>query len=165
MQSKKGFIVTAIALAAITAGSFAVWMIPQNSTTQFVMSNPKDNLDALIDQQATISDSDKEEFDKMIAGQITHENYIAIAEVSSSQINSMIVSIVESDVPEEWQISYSEFMNSLRAYNSYLRETIVVAEKIKSTPDADISQERATLDKYITQARESKTKSADSRPA
>ena len=165
MQSKKGFVVTAIALAAITAGSFAVWMIPQNSTTQFVVSNPKDNLDALIDQQATISDSDKEEFDKMITGQITHDNYIAIAEVSSSQINSMIVSVVESDVPEEWQNSYSEFMNSLRAYNSYLRETIVVAEKLKSIPDADITEEMATLDRYIAQAQESKTKSADSRPA
>lgn len=165
MQSKKGFIITAVVLGAITAGSFAVWMMPQNSHTQLVVSNPKDNLDALIDQQKTIADSDKEEFDKMLTGQITYDNYIAIAEVSSSQINSMIISIMDSDVSGDWSASYSAFAESLRAYNSYLRETLVIAEKLKADPTADISQEKVKMDEYLSQAQESKTKSDDSRPA
>ena len=165
MQSKKGFIITAIALGAITAGSFAVWMIPQTTHTQITMSNPKDNLDALVDQQKTIADSDKEEFDKMISGQITYDNYISIAQVSSSQINSMIISLMDSDVSGEWKESYSAFMDSLRGYNSYLRETIVIAEKLKSDPSSDISQEKANIEKYLSQSQESKAKSDNSRPA
>lgn len=165
LQSKKGFIITAIALGAITAGSFAVWMIPQNSHTQLVVSNPKDNLDALVDQQKTISDSDKEEFDKMMSGQITYDNYISIAQVSSSQINSMIINMMSSDVSGQWHDSYSAFLDSLRGYNSYLKETIVIAEKLKSDPAADVSAEKANMEKYLSEAQDSKAKSDSSRPA
>lgn len=165
LKSKKGFIITAIALAVITAGSFAVWMIPQNSQTGIVMSNPKDQLDALIDQQKTIADSDQEEFDKLLAGQITPENYIGIADVSSSQIRSMIISITEPNVPQEWKASYSSFAEALRAYNTYLRETTVIAEKLKAEPTADVSQEKASLAQYLSQVKDSLSASNDSRPA
>jgi hypothetical protein len=165
LKSKKGFIITGIALAAITAGSFAVWMIPQNSQTGIVISNPKDQLDALIDQQKTIADSDREEFDKLLAGQITPDNYIGIADVSSSQIRSMIISITEPNVPQEWKASYSSFAEALRAYNTYLRETTVIAEKLKTEPTADVSQEKASLEQYLTQVKDSLAVSNDSRPS
>ena len=105
MQSKKGFIITGIVLAAITAGSFTIWLIPQNNQSVVTISNPKDQLDALIDQQKTISESDFVEFDKLISGQITPDNYLGIADVSSSQIRSMIISITSPDVPSNWKSS------------------------------------------------------------
>lgn len=165
LQSKKGFIITGIVLAAITAGSFAIWFVPQDSQTKFVISNPKNELDALIEQQKTIADSDKVEFDKMIAGQITHENYIAIAEISSSQINSMIISIIESDVSQEWHESYAAFGNYLRSYNTYLRETIVIAEKLKADPTADVTEEISKLDQYLSDAQTFLAESNSARPA
>ena len=165
MQSKKGFIITAVVLAAITGASFSIWFIPQDTQTKIVISNPKDELDALIDQQKTIADSDKEEFERMITGQITHDNYIAIAEVSSAQIRSMIISITEPDVSQEWHASYFALAESLRGYNTYLRETIVVAEKLKADPTTDIAQERANLDQYLVQVQESLSASNDARPA
>lgn len=165
MKSKKGFIITAGVLAAITVASFAVWFIPQNNQSSIVISNPSDELDALIDQQKAISESDKIEFDKMLSGQITPENYIAIAEISSGQIRSMIISITEPDVPEQWMQSYSALADSLRAYNTYLRETTVIAEKLKSDPASDITEDKAKLEQYLTQAQDSLAASNDSRPA
>ena len=165
LKSKKGFIITAGVLAAITVASFAVWFIPQNNQSSIVISNPSDELDALIDQQKAISESDKIEFDKMLSGQITPENYIAIAEISSGQIRSMIISITEPDVPEQWMQSYSALADSLRAYNTYLRETTVVAEKLKSDPASDITEDKAKLEQYLTQAQDALAASNDSRPA
>lgn len=165
LKSKKGFIITAGVLAAITVASFAVWFIPQNNQSSIVISNPSDELDALIDQQKAISESDKIEFDKMLSGQITPENYIAIAEISSGQIRSMIISITEPDVPEQWMQSYSALADSLRAYNTYLRETTVIAEKLKSDPASDITEDKAKLEQYLTQAQDSLAASNDSRPA
>ena len=165
MKSKKGFIITAGLLAAITVASFAVWFIPQNNQSSIMIANPSDELDALIDQQKAISESDKIEFDKMLSGEITPENYIAIAEISSGQIRSMIIAITEPDVPEQWMQSYSALADSLRAYNTYLRETTVIAEKLKSDPASDIAEDKAKLEQYLTQAQDSLAASNDSRPA
>jgi hypothetical protein len=164
LQSKKGFIITGIVLAAITAGSFAIWLMPQNIQTKFIISNSKEDLDALIEQQGTISDSTAEEFDKMLSGQITPDNYISVAEISSSQINSFIIKIIQSEVPPEWQASYSSFTDFLRTYNSYLKETIVIANKIKENPQSDISQEKAKIDELLKQAEEFLAISNSARP-
>ena len=165
MKSKKGFIITATVLGAITAASFAVWFIPQGSQSGIVMTDPGKELDALIDQQKAISESDIVEFDKMLAGQITPENYIAIVEISSSQIRAMIISVTEPNVGEEWQTSYYEIGNALRNYNTYLRETTVIAEKLKADPASDVSQDKAKLDQYLTQAQEAISASNNARPA
>ncbi|MFM8659651.1 MAG: hypothetical protein ACKOCQ_06950 [Candidatus Nitrosotenuis sp.] len=165
MQSKKGFIITGIALAAITAGSFAIWMIPQNAPTNVVLSNPKDQLDSLVDQYKAISDSDKEEVDKLFSGQITADNYLGIAEISSSQIRGMIISITAPDIPGEWKSSYASFDEALKAHNTYLRETTVIAQKLKENPSADVSQDKANLEKFITQAQEALDASTKARPA
>lgn len=152
-------------LAAITAGSFAVWLVPQNTQTRFVVSNAKEELDALVEQQKIISDSTTEEFDKMLAGQITPDNYISVAEISSSQINSFIIKIIESEVSAEWRSSYSACADFMRTYNSYLRETVVIANMIKENPQADISQETAALDELLKQADDLLASSNDARPA
>lgn len=164
MKSKRGIIITAIVLAAITAASFAVWMIPQSAPTKFVVSSPGEDLDAMMEQQKTVSSSATEEFERFLSGQITADNYINIAEISHSQVNSLIIKIVDSEIPAEWNDSYGAFLEHLRAYNSYLRETIVVANKLKDSPGADISPEQARLDQYLAQADEYLTQSDASRP-
>lgn len=141
-----------------------IWLVPQGSQTKFVISNAGNELDALIERQKTIVDSDKEEFDKMLAGKINYDNYISIAEISSSQINSIIIEIIEGDVSAEWRSSYSSLADSLRSNNSYLRETIVIAEKLKLDSTADISQEKIKLEELRRQAEESLSASNSARP-
>ena len=149
MKQKRGIIITGIILAAITAGSFTIWVMPQTTQTKFVVSDAMENLDGIIEQQKTVSDSMSEEYTRMLSGEITPDNYISIAQISSSQVNSFIIGIVQSDVPEEWQESYSAYMDSLRAYNTYLQETIVIANKLKENPASDITEDKARAEAIL----------------
>jgi len=164
LKSKKGIIITAIVLAAITAASFTVWMIPQNAPTRFVVSNAQEDLDALMEQQKVVADSATEEFDNMLAGRITPENYVSIAEIYHTQINSFIIKIMDSEIPSEWNGSYSAFLEHLRAYNSYLRESLVAANKLKDNSGADISEQMSKMDQYLAQADEFLSLANSSRP-
>lgn len=139
-------------------------MIPQNTQIKFVVSDPKADLDALIEQQKEIESSAAEGYDRMLAGEISPDNYIDIAEISSSQINSFILKIIESDIPQEWQPSYSSYMEFLRLYNSYLMETIVVANQLKEDPETGIQQTERMLE-MLKQGRELLQASYEARPS
>lgn len=164
MKQKKGLIITLIILGAITAGSFTIWVMPQGSQTKIIVSDAKENLDGIIDQQNTVADSMSEEFAKMTDGQITPDNYISIAQISSSQVNSFIITIVQSDIPEQWRESYSAYTGYLRAYNSYLQETIVVANKLKENPNADITEDKAKIATMLNDANSMIDASQKARP-
>lgn len=155
---------TAVILAAITAGSFTIWMMPQTTQTKFVVSDAKANLDEIVDQQRTVKDTISEEFQRMLDGQITPDNYISIAQISSSQVNSFIIKIIQSDVPEEWRKSYGEYTESLRSYNTYIQETIVVANKLKENPAADIADDKAKIASILDDANAMADSSQSSRP-
>lgn len=164
MKQKKGIIITGIILAAITAGSFTIWVMPQTTQTKFVVSDAMENLDGIIEQQKTVSDTMSEEFARMQGGQITPDNYIGIAQISSSQVNSFIISMIQSDVPEEWYGSYSAYMDSLRAYNAYLQETIVIANKLKENSAADITEDKSRAEDILNDVSAAADASQKARP-
>ena len=130
MPTKKGIVVTIGILAAITAASFLVWFIPQNNETIFVISDYETNLDNVKEIHLTIVSGIDEQFQNMLNGDITPKEYIKNAEISSSQINSQIIQLVQSNAPEEWHQSYLNYMESLKIFNSQIRETIVFATMI-----------------------------------
>ncbi|MBI5147185.1 MAG: hypothetical protein HZA84_08240 [Thaumarchaeota archaeon] len=164
MKQKRGIIITGIILAAITAGSFTIWMIPPTTQTKLVVSDAGENLDGIIEQQNTVSDTISEEYARMSSGQITPDNYIGIAQISSSQVNSFMISMVQSDVPEEWRGSYLAYMDSLRAYNAYLQETIVIANKLKENPAADITEDKARAEAILDDVSATADASQKARP-
>jgi Fic family protein len=160
----KGVIITGIILAAITIASFSVWLIPQSIPTRFLVSNAQEDLDGLLEQQKTILEYTEEEFENMINGGITADDYINIAEISHSQINSLIIKVIDSEVPSEWNDSYVALLESLRSHNSYLMETIVVAKKLKDDPHADVSSEMSKIGQYLRQADDYLAQSDSVRP-
>ena len=141
MASRKGIFLTIGILVAITAVSFLMWMIPQNNPSTFVISDYEKHLDDVKEiHQALLSEID-EEFQKLLDDKLTPEEYTTIAEISSSQINSQIISIIQSKAPEEWHSSYLHYTDSLKLSNSYIRETIVIAEmKQKQNSDMQIGK-------------------------
>jgi lipopolysaccharide export LptBFGC system permease protein LptF len=160
----KGVIITGIILAAITIASFSVWLIPQSIPTRFLVSNAQEDLDGLLEQQKTILEYTGEEFENMLNGGITADDYINIAEISHSQINSLIIKVIDSEVPSEWNDSYVALLESLRSHNSYLMETIVVAKKLKDDPQADVSSEMSKIGQYLRQADDYLAQSDSARP-
>ncbi|MDP2667923.1 MAG: hypothetical protein Q8O65_04345 [Nitrosopumilaceae archaeon] len=126
---------TIVILVAITITSFFVWLTPQSYDATFVVSDFKSHLDGIKEIHRVLADGIEKEFQKMLNGDITPDQYIEVAEISSSQINSQIIQLVESKASQEWQESYLNYLEALRATNSNIRETIVVANMIKENID------------------------------
>ena len=126
---------TIVILVAITITSFFVWLTPQSYDATFVVSDFKSHLDGIKEIHGALADGIEKEFQKMLNGEITPDQYIEVAEISSSQINSQIIQLVESKASQEWQESYLNYLEALRRTNSNIRETIVVANMIKENAD------------------------------
>ena len=137
MASKKGIIITIIILAAITAASFMIWQMPTNLQMSVVVSDFNSHIIGIDERYKMISNANDEAFEQMINGEISPDEYISIAEISSSQINSQIIELVESNATDEWIESYLNDLESLRSYNSYIRETIVLANLINGNAGTD----------------------------
>lgn len=132
MATKKGIVLTVIILAAITAASFSLWLIPQNYESEIVISDFEAHLDSMIEIRSTLEIGLDEEFKKMLNEEITTQEYINLAEIYSSQVNALIIQLVESKATEQWHESYLNYLESLKIFNSQIKETIVVATLVNN---------------------------------
>lgn len=164
-MAKKGIILTIGILAVITAASFLIWFIPQNNEITFVTSDFEIHLDSIKEAHHVLVFEVEKEFENMLNENITPEQYIEIAEISSSQINSQIIKLVDSDAPEEWHESYLNYIESLKKFNTQIRETIVVANM--NNDGAENTEIQKNLEKIDVLKEDSKALAAasdESRP-
>jgi len=161
VASKKGIVITVGILAAITISSFLIWMIPQNNEAVFVVSNFQDHIDVVKEIHNVIVDGIEIEFQNLLAGDITPEQYIEIADVSSTQIKSQIIRLVESDAPEEWHDSYLNYIEALRKTNSQILETIIVANLMEKGSDQNSIEDSLVKISILKQESKSFVKTSD----
>ncbi|MBI1663486.1 MAG: hypothetical protein IS860_08365 [Nitrosopumilus sp.] len=155
MASKKGIAITAIILAAITGASFFVWIIPQQNDTTFIVTDYENYLDGAKGIHEILQESTEIEYQKLVNDEITPEEYIESADVTSTQATAQISEFVTSKPPEEWQDSYISYMDAMKKFNSYLGETKVLANLIKN----ESSQEE--IDETIQKIESLKAESAE----
>ncbi len=153
MASKKGISLTIGVLAAITMASFVFWFLPQNSEITFVVSDFESHLDGVKNVHVVISEAVDMEFQNLLDRNISPKEYIEQAEISSVQINSQIIQLVKSKATEEWFESYISYIEALKQYNTYVRETIVAATMIEE----DV--ESAEIEEFITKINQFKENS------
>ena len=147
MASKKGIIVTTVILAAITGASFLLWVIPQDYEATFVVSDYEGYLDGVQNIHEILEGSINIEYQNLRAGKITPESYIAVTEVTSTQVTAQISEFVTSKPPEEWQASYISYMDAMKKFNSYILETKVIANLIeKESPENEIGEISEKID-------------------
>jgi hypothetical protein len=132
MASKKGIAITAIILAAITGASFLLWVIPQENDTTFIVSDYEDYLDGVKNIHEVLQESIDIEYKNLRDGKISTTDYIAITEVTSSQVTTQISEFVTSKPSEQWQESYISYMNGMKKFNEYILETKVLANQIEN---------------------------------
>lgn len=154
MASKKGIVLTIVILATITGVSFVFWSIPQETESTFVVSDYGNYLDGVKKIHEILQESIDIEFQNMIQGKITPDEYIVIADVTTSQITAKISEFVTSKPSEPWQESYISYMDSLKKFNSYVVETKVYANMIKDNSNQD--NIASLLEKIETLKNESK---------
>jgi hypothetical protein len=165
MASKKGIAITAIILAAITGASFLLWVIPQENDTTFIVTDYEGYLDGAKNIHEVLQESIDIEYQNLQEGKITPNDYIAITEVTSSQVTTQISEFVTSKPSEQWQESYISYMNAMKKFNEYILETKVLANQIENgSIEEEIQQTVNKIDSIKAESIEYIIKSNDLRP-
>ncbi len=165
MATKKGIVLTAVSLGAITAASFLIWIIPQQNSTNFVISDYNAEMNSIKERHQTIIKEIDTELQNMASGSLSPDDFISRAQISSSQINSLLSEIIESKAPQEWRESYFSYGESLKKYDEYLTETIVIANKMKEgVSPKDLSSEFQQLSDLKKESETLATKSVETKP-
>jgi hypothetical protein len=164
LAKKRGILIAGAILAAITAASFSVWLIPQKDDSSFVVSDFEDHLEYVKLRHNVITDEMETELQAMLSGAISPDDFIVRSEASTSQINALIIELIQSGATQEWHESYLNYGESLKKYNNYLREAIVLANEIKQSGTNDIQGNLETLDVLKKESQSFSLKSDETRP-
>ena len=165
MASKKGIVITAIILAAITGASFLLWFVPQDYETTFVVSDYGNYLDGRENIQEVLWESINFEYQNLRNGKISPEEYIVVTDVTSSQVTAQISEFVKSKPPEEWQDSYISYMEAMKKFNDYIGETKVLANMIESgSSEEEMSETIQKIESFKSEVMELVKISDESRP-
>ena len=165
MASKKGIAITIIILGAITGASFLVWMVPQQNETTFIVTDYESYLDGAKNIHEVLAQSTEIEYQKLLDGEITPEEYIESADITSTQVTAQISEFVTSKPPEQWQESYINYMDAMKKFNSYIGETIVLANLIENqASEQEITETTQKIEILRAESLELIKLSDDSRP-
>ena len=152
MASKKGITITIIILVAITASSFLFWVIPQEEQISLIISDHENYLDGVKEIHSILDQTISTEFQSLKDGNIPPDEYLQIADVTSTQITSQISEFVTSKPPNEWQDSYISYMDALRNFNSYVTETKVYANLIKEGKTDQLEETLTKIQSYKSES-------------
>ena len=155
MASRKGIGVTIAILVGVVAASFLVYLIPEDTTMKITVSDFGEHLDITKERALMESSSIDESFKKLVENDMKQDEYVRIAEVSSSQINSLIIELKDSGATQEWTESYVNYIGALKKLNETITETIVVANLMNSDDNSD------SIDEIIAKIHQLKTESLD----
>ena len=155
MASKKGIGVTIAILVGVVAASFLVYLIPEDTTMKISVSDFGEHLDITKERVLMESSSIDESFKKLMENDMNQDEYIRIAEVSSSQILTLIIELKDSGATQEWTESYVNYIGALKKLNEMITETIVVASLIDSDDNSN------SINEIIDKIHQLKTESLD----
>ena len=155
MASRKGIGVTVAILVGVVAASFLVYLIPEDTTMKITVSDFGEHLDITKERALMESSSIDESFKKLMENDMNRDEYIRIAEVSSSQILTLIIELKDSGATQEWTESYVNYIGALKKLNEMITETIVVANLMNSDDNSN------SINEIIDKIHQLKTESLD----
>ena len=165
MATKKGIIITAIILGAISVASFMVWFLPQNRGPTVVVSDYGNELDSVRERHELIATEIESNLKSLLNQTLSPDDFINMTQASSTQVTSLAVELIESNPPVEWKESYLYYNEALKKYNDYLTETVSLANKMKSVASPiDLNEELSTLALLKNESDSFIVKSNETRP-
>jgi len=122
---------------------------------KITVSDFGEHLDITKERALMESSSIDESFKKLMENDMNPDEYIRIAEVSSSQILTLIIELKDSGATEEWTESYVNYIGALKKLNEMITETIVVANLMDSDDNSN------SINEIIDKIHQLKTESLD----
>jgi len=165
MGSRKGIGVTIAILVGVVAASFLVYLIPEDTTMKITVSDFGEHLDITKERASMEITSVDESFEKLMKSKMSSDEYIRIAEISSLQVNSLIIELTNSGATQEWTESYVNYIGALKKLSEMITETIVVASLMDDDDNSDsINEIIAKIHQLETESLELTKKSDVARP-
>ena len=165
MASRKGIAVTAVILVGTVAASFLVYLLPEDTTMKISISDFEEHLDFTKERTSMEVTGLDDSFKKLLNSEMDPDEYISIAEISSSQILSLEMELRSSDAIQEWTESYVNYIGALKKLNDKITETIVVANLITDDSNSNsINEILAKIKQLETESLDLMKKSDNSRP-
>ena len=137
MASKKGIAVTVAILVGVVAASFLVYLLPEDTTMKISVSDFEEHLDITKERASMEITGVDDSFKKLMNNEISSDEYVSIAEISSLQLNSLITELTKSGATQEWTESYVNYIGALKKLNDKITETIVVANLITNDSNSN----------------------------
>ena len=165
MASRKGIAVTIAILVGVAGASFLVYLLPEDTTMKISVSDFEEHLDITKERASMEVMGIDDSFKKLMNGEMNPDEYISIAEVTSSQLNSLIIELTNSGATEEWSESYVNYIGALKKLNGKIIETVVVANLITDDSNSDsINEILAKIKQLEAESLDLIKKSDSSRP-
>ena len=165
MASRKGIAVTAAILVGVVAASFLVYLLPEDTTMKISVSDFEKHLDITKERASMEVMGIDDSFKKLMNDEMNPDEYISTAEVTSSQLNSLIIELTNSGATEEWTESYVNYIGALKKLNGKIIETVVVANLITDDSNSDsINEILAKIKQLEAESLDLIKKSDSSRP-
>ena len=165
MASRKGIAVTIAILVGVVGASFLVYLLPEDTTMKISVSDFEKHLDITKERASMEVMGIDDSFKKLMNDEMNPDEYISIAEVTSSQLNSLIIELTNSGATEEWTESYVNYIGALKKLNGKIIETVVVANLITDDSNSDsINEILAKIKQLEAESLDLITKSDSSRP-
>ena len=138
MASKKGIAVTIAILVGVAVFAYSLpFLIAFDTEMKITVSDFGKHLDITKERAAMEYSSIDESFEKLMKKKMSPNEYIGIAKVSSSQINSLIIELTDSGATQEWTESYISYIGALKKLNEMITETIVIANLMDNDDNSD----------------------------
>ena len=141
-----------------------VYLIPEDTTMKIIVSDFEKYLDINKEKATLESVGIDESFEKLMEKKMSPNEYIGIAKVSSSQINSLIIELTDSGATQEWVESYVNYIGALKKLNEKITETIVVANLMNGDDSNSINEIIAKIHQLETESLDLIKKSDNARP-
>ena len=165
MASRKGIAVTVAILVGVVAASFLVYLLPEDTTMKISVSDFEKHLDITKERASMEVMGIDDSFKKLMNDEMNPDEYISIAEVTSSQLNSLIIELTNSGATQEWTESYVNYIGALKKLNGKITETVVVANLITDNSNSDsINEILAKVKQLEAESLDLIKKSDSSRP-
>ena len=165
MASRKGIAVTIAILVGVVGASFLVYLLPEDTTMKISVSDFEKHLDITKERASMEVMGIDDSFKKLMNDEMNPDEYISIAEVTSSQLNSLIIELTNSGATQEWTESYVNYIGALKKLNGKITETVVVANLITDNSNSDsINEILAKVKQLEAESLDLIKKSDSSRP-
>ena len=136
MASTKGIAVTIAILVSVIVASFMVYLIPEDTTMKFVVSDFEKHLDEIKEKKILLENGIQDTFENLMDKKLDPVEYTEIAELSSLQVRGLVIELATSGAAEEWSDSYVAAIQSLKKLNEQIAETIIVVNMLYTNTDS-----------------------------